>query len=68
VRHSAARRVELEVPAGTPLFFQLDGELREPARATRVDIEIRPAALRVLAAPGGDASAAARTAARAEAV
>ena len=67
VRHSAARRVELEVPAGTPLYFQLDGELREPAGARRVAIEIRPGALRVLGAPGAAPSATASSA-RAEAV
>lgn len=51
VRHAAARHVELEVQAGTDLFFQLDGELREPAGARRVAVEIRPGALRVLGGP-----------------
>ena len=34
----------------TPLFFQLDGELREPAGASWLQIEVRPAALRVAVA------------------
>jgi hypothetical protein len=34
---------------GAPLYFQLDGELREPAGATWLDVEIRKRALRVVA-------------------
>ncbi len=34
----------------TPLFFQLDGELREPAAATWLKIDVRPAALSVAVA------------------
>ena len=34
----------------TPLFFQLDGELREPAGARWLEIEVRPAALQVAVA------------------
>jgi len=43
-----ARTVELTVPEGTDLFFQLDGELREPVGAKTLTIEIRPATLPVL--------------------
>jgi YegS/Rv2252/BmrU family lipid kinase len=50
VRHRTAKTVELEVPADATLFFQLDGELREPG-VRRVRVDVRPASLRVLAAP-----------------
>ncbi len=45
-----ARTIEVEtVGAGAaPLFFQLDGELREPADARRMRIALRPGALRVV--------------------
>ena len=45
-----ARRVALEVLDDAPLFFQLDGELREPAGVRRLEIEVQPARLQVIAA------------------
>lgn len=45
-----AQLIEIEAPDGTPLFFQLDGELREPEAATSLRIELQPAALQVLGA------------------
>jgi len=47
-----ARRVELSVPAGAQLFFQLDGELREPAGTHRLTLELLPHALPVLSRAG----------------
>jgi diacylglycerol kinase (ATP) len=48
------RTVEIELPADTPLRFQLDGELRDGNDATRLRLELRPAALRVVTdAPPG---------------
>ncbi|MGH7504358.1 MAG: hypothetical protein ACRELX_01850, partial [Longimicrobiales bacterium] len=44
------KQVTFEAPDGEALFFQLDGELREPADSTRVVIDVLPAALSVLAA------------------
>jgi YegS/Rv2252/BmrU family lipid kinase len=44
-----AAEVELTVPEGTQLFFQLDGELREPVGARTLKMEIRRAALPVFA-------------------
>ena len=35
---------------GRPLYFQLDGELREPSGAYWLDVELRPRALRVVVA------------------
>jgi diacylglycerol kinase (ATP) len=58
VRHHPARRVDIEVPQGAPLFLQLDGELREP-EGRRVRVEVLPGALRVVAA--ATTSPAART-------
>jgi len=52
VEHRAASRVTLEAAGGEALFFQLDGELREPPGANRVDIEVLPGALTVLASAG----------------
>lgn len=37
----------LEVETDVPLFFQLDGELREPSGTHRLEVEVIPAALRV---------------------
>jgi len=39
---------------GRPLYFQLDGELREPAGAHWLDVELRPRALRVVVGPRTD--------------
>ncbi len=55
-----AKTIELEAPGAAPLFFQLDGELREPADVHRLRIELVPGALRVVGAPA-PAAAAART-------
>ena len=41
----------LEVETDAPLFFQLDGELREPVTARRLVVEVMPAALRVAGRP-----------------
>jgi YegS/Rv2252/BmrU family lipid kinase len=49
VSYLRARRVELTVPAGAQLFFQLDGELREPAGTHSLTLELLPRALPVLA-------------------
>lgn len=38
---------KLEVETDEPLFFQLDGELREPAGTHRLEVEVIPGALRV---------------------
>lgn len=43
-----AERIRFEARGANPLYFQLDGELREPADGFWLDIEVRPAALRVL--------------------
>lgn len=43
--------VEIEPLGPDPLFFQLDGELHEPADARRLTFEIVPGALPVLTAP-----------------
>lgn len=43
-----ASTVELSVPEGTPLFFQLDGELREPGGVHTLRMEVRPGMLQVL--------------------
>ena len=44
---SMHRFERLEVETEGPLFFQLDGELREPAGVRSMTVEIRPGALRV---------------------
>ena len=49
-----AETIELEAPGAAPLFFHLDGELREPADARHLRIELRRAALVVV---GGAATA-----------
>lgn len=51
--------LEIELPDGAPLRFQLDGELRDGGEATRLHLELRPAALRVATdAPAADPTAA----------
>lgn len=45
-----AQTIELEAPDGAPLFFHLDGELREPPNTRRIRIELRRAVLPVLGA------------------
>ncbi|HEY8469564.1 MAG TPA: diacylglycerol kinase family protein [Longimicrobiales bacterium] len=52
VKMKRARTIVVEGPAGAPLFFQMDGELRE-ARETPVRVQIAPAVLPVLAPAGG---------------
>ena len=42
--------LRLEAVGGAPLFFQLDGELREPVGASWLNVSIRPAALTVAVA------------------
>jgi diacylglycerol kinase (ATP) len=53
-----ARAVELQVMSDRPLFFQLDGELREPPGSRALRIEIRPGELTVVDAspPGTEAT------------
>ncbi|HUF12058.1 MAG TPA: diacylglycerol kinase family protein [Longimicrobiales bacterium] len=41
----------LELETDEPLFFQLDGELREPTATRRLVVEVVPAALRVAGRP-----------------
>lgn len=57
VSFGVAREVRIQVLDGTPLFFQLDGELREPHGVDTLSITVQPARLRVLAArrPGAEA-------------
>jgi diacylglycerol kinase (ATP) len=43
-----ARRVRFEAMDGRPLFFHLDGELREPEGLRVLDVEVLPGALPVL--------------------
>jgi YegS/Rv2252/BmrU family lipid kinase len=43
--------LQFETTGTAPLFFQLDGELREPAGARSLEIEVMPGALRVAVAP-----------------
>ncbi len=52
-----AQTIELEAPGAAPLFFQLDGELREPAGVHQLRIELVPRALRVLGAAPASAAA-----------
>lgn len=51
VRMLRAATYVLEVPAGTPLFVQLDGELREAGEARVLRVTTLPRVLRVVAAP-----------------
>lgn len=44
-----ARRVHVGARGHADLFFQLDGELREPPGARELDVEVLPGALRVIA-------------------
>ena len=41
------QNVRIDAVGPEPLFFQLDGELREPARASWLEIEVRPGILPV---------------------
>ena len=41
-------QVRFDAVGKQPLFFQLDGELREPAGATWIEAEVRPRALPVV--------------------
>ncbi len=49
-----ARSVDIVARNGEDLFFQLDGELREPRGARELHVEVIPAALRVLAPSEGE--------------
>ncbi|HUF67290.1 MAG TPA: diacylglycerol kinase family protein [Longimicrobiales bacterium] len=55
VRTFRAAAVQLTVPEGTDLFFQLDGELRELMGAKTLKLEIRRGALPVFAGGKGEA-------------
>lgn len=57
------RSATIEVLDGSPLFFQLDGELREPVGVRELEVAIEPDRLQVIAAgaPGGAAAESART-------
>lgn len=50
VRSRQVKRVTLAVPAGDSLFFQLDGELREPTGIYEVRVTIDPARLQIVSA------------------
>jgi diacylglycerol kinase (ATP) len=50
VHMSLTDSMTIEMPEHGSLFFQLDGELREPAGISRLDIALVPAALRVVGA------------------
>jgi diacylglycerol kinase (ATP) len=55
-----ARGVEIEIDHDGPLFFQLDGELREAGEARRLRVMLVPAALRVASSlPGTEGTDAA---------
>jgi YegS/Rv2252/BmrU family lipid kinase len=43
--------IEIMAQGEDPLFFQIDGELREPPNARRLEVDIIPGVLPVLAAP-----------------
>ncbi|MEJ2215856.1 MAG: diacylglycerol kinase family lipid kinase [Gemmatimonadota bacterium] len=47
------RQIRIEAAGDEPLFFQLDGELREPPGARTVEISTLPGALTVLAGAAG---------------
>lgn len=51
-----ARVIEIEAADDARLFFQLDGELREPVGEPRVRIELLPRRLPVLTRPEGELS------------
>lgn len=46
-----AAEVTIEAAGAEPLFFQLDGELREPPDVRRLHVTVQPAALQVFASP-----------------
>jgi len=48
VTMSTFQQLEVRAEAGRPLFFQVDGELREPAGLDHLRIEVVPQALRVI--------------------
>jgi YegS/Rv2252/BmrU family lipid kinase len=48
VQSRRVREVVLRVPAGLPLYFQIDGELREPAGVTELRIDVLPGRLPVV--------------------
>jgi diacylglycerol kinase (ATP) len=50
VHMSLTDAMTIEMPEQVPLFFQLDGELREPAGIRRLDIALLPAVLSVVGA------------------
>ncbi|MEO5510936.1 MAG: diacylglycerol kinase family protein [Longimicrobiales bacterium] len=52
VFHARVESVTLSAVGGIPLFFQLDGELREPADVRQVRVTIQRARLQIIAAPG----------------
>ncbi|MGH7461184.1 MAG: diacylglycerol/lipid kinase family protein [Longimicrobiales bacterium] len=56
------RTARFEATDGRPLFFHLDGELREPAGLRALDIDVLPAALPVLTGERSVMSAGARQA------
>jgi YegS/Rv2252/BmrU family lipid kinase len=58
VRSRRARSISIESASTDSLFFQIDGELHEPAHVHRVDIAVQPARLQVIAAVSPAARAA----------
>lgn len=47
-----AERIRFEANGSEPLYFQIDGELREPPAARWLEVQVRKAALQVVAANG----------------
>lgn len=61
VHTATAHRVTIDATGEPPLFFQLDGELREPPGVRSLRVTVVPSALRVVAAASaGDAGVGAR--------
>jgi YegS/Rv2252/BmrU family lipid kinase len=56
-----ARAVTIRSTGNVPLFFQMDGELREPADVCSIHVSIDPGALPVVAAPITAVAAGAKT-------
>lgn len=48
----SAERIRFEADGSVPLYFQLDGELREPAAAQWLDVEVCKGVLKVVVANG----------------
>ncbi len=51
-----ASAVSIRSTPGTPLFFQVDGELREPSDLMSLRVSVAPGALRVVSHPAAEAT------------